>query len=260
MKKIAKILFLSASLFCTTACSDFLDQTAPSEQPGENVFESTFFTELAVNKLYGLMTQDATYSRDIPIVLSTNSDCELVDGLGTDANNTTHERGAMNYNVSPGWSKLSNVWDAMYSIIENANLIVEGINKSPLLTSGDSDQRAMERFKGEALTIRAMVYFDLIRLFGDIPYKSESSNPDLGNVYLGKSDRDVIMDELIKDLETAITLLPWAGEVSAYTTERVTKGYAHSLLANIALSRAGWSIREEQKNGYVTADKNSDPV
>ena len=52
MKKIAKILFLSASLFCTTACSDFLDQTAPSEQPGENVFESTFFTELAVNKLY----------------------------------------------------------------------------------------------------------------------------------------------------------------------------------------------------------------
>ena len=59
MKKIAKILFLSASLFCTTACSDFLDQTAPSEQPGENVFESTFFTELAVNKLYGLMTQDA---------------------------------------------------------------------------------------------------------------------------------------------------------------------------------------------------------
>ena len=260
MKKIAKILFLSASLFCTTACSDFLDQTAPSEQPGENVFESTFFTELAVNKLYGLMTQDATYSRDIPIVLSTNSDCELVDGLGTDANNTTHERGAMNYNVSPGWSKLSNVWDAMYSIIENANLIVEGINKSSLLTSGDSDQRAMERFKGEALTIRAMVYFDLIRLFGDIPYKSESSNPDLSNVYLGKSDRDVIMDELIKDLETAITLLPWAGEVSAYTTERVTKGYAHSLLANIALSRAGWSIREEQKNGYVTADKNSDPV
>ena len=56
MKKIAKILFLSASLFCTTACSDFLDQTAPSEQPGENVSESTFFTELAVNKLYGLMT------------------------------------------------------------------------------------------------------------------------------------------------------------------------------------------------------------
>ena len=40
MKKIAKILFLSASLFCTTACSDFLDQTAPSEQPGENVLSS----------------------------------------------------------------------------------------------------------------------------------------------------------------------------------------------------------------------------
>lgn len=260
MKNIAKILFLAASLFSITSCSDFLDQTAPSEQSGENVFESTFFTELAVNKLYGLMTQDATYSRDIPIVLSTNSDCELVDGLGTDASNTTHERGAMNYNVSPGWSKLANVWDAMYSIIENANLIVEGINESSLITAGGSDQRTMERFKGEALTIRAMAYFDLIRLFGDIPYKSKSSNPDLSNVYIGKIDRDIIMDELIKDLESAATLLPWAGEISSYTTERVTKGYAHSLLANIALTRAGWNIREHAKEGYISAEQNSDPV
>lgn len=117
MKNIVKIVFLATSLLTTTACSDFLDQTAPSEQSGENVFESTFFTELAVNKLYGQMTQDATYSRDIPIILGTNSDCELVDGLGTDTGNTTHERGAMNYNVSPGWSKLANVWDAMYTII-----------------------------------------------------------------------------------------------------------------------------------------------
>lgn len=260
MKNIAKIVILTASLLTTTACSDFLNQTAPSEQSGENVFESTFFTELAVNKLYGQMTQDATYSRDIPIILGTNTDCELVDGLGTDASNTTHERGAMNYNVSPGWSKLASVWDAMYTIIENANLIAEGLDNSSLITAGGSDQRAMERFKGEALTIRAMAYFDLIRLFGDIPYKSDSSNPDLSNVYIGKSDRDIIMDELIKDLETAINLLPWAGEVSSYTTERVTKGYAHSLLANIALTRAGWGIREEAKAGYVKAEKYSDPV
>ena len=260
MKNIAKIIFLTAGLLTTTACSDFLNQTAPSEQSGENVFESTFFTELAVNKLYGLMTQDATYSRDIPIVLSTNSDCELIDGLGTDATNSTHERGAMNYNVSPGWSKLADVWNAMYNIIENANLIVEGVDKSSLLEAGGSDQRAMERFKGEALTIRAMAYFDLIRMFGDIPFKSESSNPDLSNVYIGKSDRDIIMDQLIKDLETATALLPWAGEVSSYTTEHVTKGYAHALLANIALTRGGWGIRETAKEGYITATNTSDPV
>ena len=42
--------------------------------------------------------------------------------------------------------------------------------------------------------------------------------------------------------------------------ERVTKGYAHGLLAQIALTRAGWAIREEAKSGYETATDYSDPV
>lgn len=260
MKNIAKILCLTASILTSTACSDFLDQTAPSEQSGEDVFESTFFTELTVNKLYGGLTQDATYSQLIPIVLGTNTDCELIDGLGSDAYNSSNERGVMNYHANPGWSKLSDLWNAMYGIIENSNLIIVGINNSSLLTAGGSDQKAMERFKGEALTIRAMIYFDLIRLYGDIPFKKEPSKSDLSNVYLPKNDRDAIMDELINDLETAVELLPWAGEVSSYTTEHVTKGYAHALLANIALTRAGWAIREKAKEGYQTSATNSDPV
>ncbi|WP_419032988.1 RagB/SusD family nutrient uptake outer membrane protein, partial [Dysgonomonas gadei] len=127
-----------------------------------------------------------------------------------------------------------------------------------LAQSGGSDGTTMLRFKGEALTIRAMLYFDLIRFFGDVPLKLESSKSDLSNAYLEKTDRDEIMDRLITDLEEAIGLLPWAGEVSSYTTERVTKGYAHTLLANIALTRGGWAIREKSKSGYITATENSD--
>ena len=108
----------------------------------------------------------------------------------------------------------------------------------------------MERYKGEALTLRAMLYLDLIRIFGDIPFKTDVSSTDLSNVYKGKTDRDEIMDSLIVNLKEAIELLPWAGEVSGYTTERATKGYAHALLANSALTRAGGAIREQAKNGY----------
>ena len=71
---------------------------------------------------------------------------------------------------------------------------------------------------------------------------------------MAKTDRDVILDYLINDLEDAAEHLSWAGSVS---TEHVTKGYAHSLLANIALTRAGWAIRESAKAGYETAP-NSD--
>lgn len=116
----------------------------------------------------------------------------------------------------------------------------------------------MGRYLGEALTIRAMVYFDMLRYWGDIPMKLETSQPDLSNAFMAKTDRDVIMDTLMVDLEEATKLLPWAGE-NGYTTEHVTKGYAHALLAQIAMTRAGYAIREKAKDGYETASY-SDPV
>lgn len=253
MKNIAKAFILAAGVMSMASCSDFLDQTSPSELTNETISQSTYYTGLTVNKIYGGLAQDATYSQYIPIIWGLNSDCELVDGLGDDATNATSERGNMNYNANPGWSRLAQVWDAMYGVIENANLTIEMVESSPLTTGGGSDQKTMERYKGEALTLRAMLYFDLIRFFGDIPLKLESSKSDLSNAYLEKTDRDIIMDTLIVDLKKAIELLPWAGEVSTYSTEHVTKGYAHALLANIALTRAGWAIREKAKDGYETA-------
>lgn len=260
MKNIAKLFLIAGGILISTGCSDFLDQTSPSDLTQNDISESVYNTGLLVNQLYGGLTHDNTYSRSIPIIWSTNTDCELIDGLGSDTYNTSNERGNMNYNANPGWSGIASLWDEMYAIIETANLVVSSIENSSLIYTGSSDQRAMERYKGEALTIRSMIYLDLIRIFGDIPFKTDVSETGLSNIYKGKTDRDVIMDSLIVNLEEAVTLLPWAGEVSGYTTERITKGYAHALLANIALTRAGWAIRESAKSGYETSLTCSDPV
>ena len=258
MKKIFPIIALTLGTFGMTSCSDFLDQTSPSELADDAVWSSTYYTELRVNRLYGQLTNDRSYSQDLSIVWCMNSDIELVDGLGDNALNTSSERGAMNYNLDPGWSKIGDVWTMLYGIIEDANLNIEGIRGSSLLTSGtDSQKSKMKRYLGESLTLRAMVYFDLLRYFGDIPFKTEISKSDLSNAYLGKTDRDIIMEALIKDLEEAIEYLPWAGD--DITTEHVNKGYAHALLAQIAMTKAGWAIRETAKDGYETATY-SDPT
>lgn len=252
MKKILSIIALAAGVAGLSSCSDFLDQSSPSEHTDGNTWTSTYYTGLRVNKVYGGLAQDRTYAQDIPIKWGTNSDCELVDGLGSTAYASTY-RGVGNYNVTPGFSNLSGSWDAMYGIIEDANLNIEGIRGSALLTGGGSEQKEMERYLGECLTLRAMVYFDMLRYFGDIPLKLEPSKSDLSNAYIPKTDRDVIMDTLMLDLEEATELLPWADEVTGYTTEHCTKGYAHALLAQMALTRAGWAIRESAKPGYETA-------
>ena len=251
--------FALASVLGLSSCSDFLDQTSPSEMTADNTYASPYYTGLRINKLYGGMGVDRAYVQDFTFKACLNSDIELVDGIGNTATDRTSERGNMNYNSDPGWSQLSGEWDAMYGIIEDANQIIEGIRSSAAFTGGGSNQREMERYLGEALTIRAMVYFDLLRYFGDIPFKQEASKADLSNAYLEKTDRDVIMDSLMNNLDEAIQYLPWADQVTGYTTEHVTKGYAHGLLAQIAMTRAGYVIREQAKEGYETASY-SDPV
>ena len=61
MKNILKsfaIVGISAVVF--TSCSDFLDQTSPSEMTGEAVFNSTTYTQQALNKVYAGLTKDET--------------------------------------------------------------------------------------------------------------------------------------------------------------------------------------------------------
>lgn len=81
MRNIYKTLCLAAGLVAMTSCSDFLDQTSPSELDNKTTFNNTYYTELTVNKIYGSLTQDQAYSNFMPIIAGLNTDCELVDGL-----------------------------------------------------------------------------------------------------------------------------------------------------------------------------------
>lgn len=249
MKNIFKTLILAAGVVAMTGCSDYLEQTSPSEYTNGEVFGNNQTAEYAVNKLYGALT-DATYANYVPIIFGAGTDCEFIDGLGEQAALTTSERGNMNYEFNGGWNTLNIAWKSMYDIIKYSNLAISGIEGSSIYNGADSEEKVKMRAKhGEALTIRAMVYLDLVRNWGDVPYIGVEQT--LGdNVYFAKTDRDVILDKCIADLKMAKEELPWADEMPGYSTERVTKGYALGLLSQVALTRAGYAIREKQKEGY----------
>lgn len=261
MKKKYFIAALALGAMTFTSCSDFLDQKAESELSGENVYENEYFTGLRINNVYGLLTTDRTYSQDMSVTFGCNTDVECVDG--------TYKAGTHNAASYRGWgnyygasfatdNKSNQMWTEFYGIIEQCNLIISGIENSKAYQDGS---KAMRHYLGEAYTLRAMVYLDIIRLWGDVPMKMEKSLDDLSNAYVAKTDRDVIMDQLIADLQKVIdgNMLPWVGE-SGYTVEHVNMGYALGLQGQIALTRAGWAIREASKPGYETATSNSDPM
>lgn len=262
-KNIFKAFLISGLVLSATSCSDFLDQTSPSEHTPDAIATSPYYTSLVLNKVYGELTEEGLYGQLMAITLGANSDIELVDGQDASTTSQTNsERGVCNFNMVAGsWSKIQTTWDKLYEGIEYSNNVIELVNSFDTQSSGEtkSNINLMHRYRAEAMTVRALLYLDLVRNFGDVPLKLEGTKTDLSNIYVGKTDRDEIMDSMIVQLEKAIPDLCWAGE-NSYTTERITKGYAHGLLAQIALQRAGWAIREKSKDGYETATENSDPT
>ncbi len=254
-----------------SSCNDWLETTSPSRNDSDVTFTSPALTELALNKAYGYLCGN-NYTQLMTIHQGAGTDVELIDGIGSTAT-AASERGAMNYNAtSGGWNKLGTLWEEQYATIESCNLIMDGIkaNSEAIMAQGESVMHTMGKYYSEAATIRAMVYLDLVRVYGDVPMQLHSANSDLSNVNVGKTGRDEILDSLIVDLEMIVKdkALPDAGSV---TTEHITHGYAEALLANIYMTRAGYAIREAangvnaaycvdalKAKGYVKADYSDD--
>jgi hypothetical protein len=253
MKMRLSIISLALSGLIITGCKkDFLNTSSPSEFTPDLVFSSTAYTDFAITGTYALLTQDYLYSARLPLNYATNSDIEVV-GADNASYKENSNRGLSNYLGTPDNSAIAREWTTIYKMIERANLCIEGIRNSAVMKTKDST--VMKAFLGEALTLRALAYFELVKNWGDVPYKAEPTKYDLSNVYLEPTDRDVIYDNLIADLEEADTYVPWVGNGTYGTVERVTKGFIKGLTARIALFRGGYSLRN--RNGSFVTERGS---
>ncbi|WP_010416317.1 RagB/SusD family nutrient uptake outer membrane protein [Anaerophaga thermohalophila] len=233
-------------IFIFTGCEDDLLETeTKSSYTTDVVFSNPAFTLNALYGIYSLMTLDEMYSQKIPFYASLNSDIEVVAfGTGDYADNG--RRGIGNYLATPGNNEIARPWNALYRAIERANILIEEVPKSPVM-EGDNEEakRKMWTYYGEALTLRALFYFDLVRIWGDVPFKVEPTQPDGSNFFLGKTDRDEILESIIEDLQEAEQYVPWIDQSDAGTPERISKGFVKGLMARVALYRGGYSVRAE---------------
>lgn len=250
MKKRLSIIIIAAAGLALNACKkDYLNTSSPSEFTPDLVFSSTAYTDFAIVGTYALLTQDYLYSARIPLNYATNSDIEVA-GADNNSYKENSTRGLSNYLGTPDNSALAREWTTIYKMIERANTCIDGIRKSPVMNTSDST--TMKAFLGEAITLRALAYFEIVKNWGDVPYKAEPTKYDLSNVYLPPMDRDSIYDNLLTDLQEAENYVPWVGTSGDYATaERVTKGFIKGLIARIALFRGGYSLRNRNGN-YVT--------
>ena len=237
---ILKSVFVGCAVCTLTSCSDFLDTESPSQQTSQVIYENEGMARAAIMGVYSDLAGTYVYGQKMSVNWQGVSDIELASGYNNDpSKELTSDTGAANFYSD--WYNHTIQWQYIFKMAERASTAVEGIRQSDAFKSGN---KTMQRYLGEALVLRSLAYFELVRRWGDIPYKEGTSASDLSNVYAGKTDRDTIYSYLVRDMQEAIQYLPWMGEIGEYNSERITKGFAKGLLARIALFAGGWSVRD----------------
>lgn len=240
-KKILLSALFSFAL-CFTACDDYLDVHPATGFTEAEVFSSESEVQSALAGVYSLMLTDDAYSNRLAFVFNPNTDVEMA-AVNTTAVNVNGSDIAC-YEPKPYWTTLNSTWNAMYKIINNTNDVIAGIEGSDLYkTASKTEPSKITQMYGEAKTIRAMIYLDMIRIWGDVIFRTKSSTGD-EDFRVGVTDRNKILEFLIDDLKSVEPLMQYASVVE-YGTERATRSFNQGLIGLLALTRGGWALRPD---------------
>lgn len=238
MKNYIKLSFLSLSLVAVTSCE--LESPSISALDASSVFGTYSLAEAEVMSIHVSFGETNSYRGRYLPYYGINTDVEV--GNSPELSSATSDKQSLwNYNTLPNNGQMNtdnNAYAKFYEGIERANLAIEGLRQY-----GDIENKPdMAQLLGEALTLRAVIYNDLIKAWGDVPARFVPNGPD--NVYLPRTNRDVIYKQLLADLKEAEDYCYWPNENKiTQSTERISKAFVKGLRARLALYAGGYGLR-----------------
>ena len=221
------------------------DLEAPSKSSMDSsvIFSTPSLAEGAVMGIHQSFGETNSYRGRYLPYYGINSDVEWINGMDPtkmpDAGKydlCTYASTATNTQMNT----TNNAYAKFYEGIERANQAIVGLR-----AYGDVENNStMAQLLGEALTLRAVLYLDLVKGWGDVPARFEPITTE--TMYVGRSDRDIIYKQLLSDLEEASRLVAWPNETSVTkSVERVNKAFTKGLRARVALYAGGYSQRAD---------------
>ena len=235
-------VFMAALSVTIPSCKKYLEVQPVSSFGPDYVFNSVVNARTAVLGAYASMGGDNGYGIRISMYYPYDSDDMM--GQGGTPYPDNGRRDIAHFSMNSGNPELAAPYNQLYQGIERANLCIYYIPAMDLYTNGSAaDQKDLRRMYGEALTLRAQYYFELVRNWGDVSVQWQPSAFET-NLFKPKTNRDSIYMHLLDDLKTAEGLVSWRTEVVA--DERITQGAVRALRARIALFAGGYSLRQDR--------------
>jgi hypothetical protein len=241
MKKITSIIVTTLLLLGLGSCNDFLDVSSDSKYADDYVFGNHEEMNRALNTVYAYLLSGNTYGGKFYTDYVLNNDVEFTTSTATQRSISGNEYKL--FDATPNASGLASTWSDAYRCIEYANNFITGVENSDIYSLNDS---VVMQQLGEARCLRAMNYFDMVVLFGDLPFTFTRSY-DNESLTMPLVDRDEILATLIDDLRKAAPYMSYARNLTD-GIERASKEFCWSLIARIAMFRAGYSLRPDKSS------------
>lgn len=241
MKKLSYIttLFLSGSLLFMTSCDDILDTKAESAMDEVQIYSKYELAYGTITSIYHSFGETNSYRGRVLPWYGFNTDIEWYnnsDKVGdgkADIAVYACETNNNQLNIA------NDPWSKMYEAVERCNLAIAGLRNY----GNTENDKKMAHLLGEALTLRAVLYADIVNCWGDVPARFEPVSAE--TMYIPVSNKDIIFKQLIQDLQEAQDLVYWPNEADiTATVEHVNKAFVKGLLARICMQAAGYSVRE----------------
>lgn len=237
MKKTTIILMV-LGLMLITSCEEFLDVKPSNYAASETSITNAADAKVAINGLMRKMTSSSYYGRNFVI---------YGDAKGGDFAIRSQGRGLdyyYSFNHSATSGSGSGFWDQIYNCILQANNLIMNIEKMEAEERGST---ALSEYKGMALTARALMYFDLVRLYGKMYNMDKESygvplvlEPLDASAQPTRASVKDIYTQILTDLTAAAPLLPKKkvnGYINYYANKAI-EARVHLFMDNFTASLA----------------------
>jgi starch-binding outer membrane protein, SusD/RagB family len=220
-----RFLFATVAIISLSSCSEeYLEVEARGKFSTENYYKNEEQATAALIGVYDPMRKNSGGFENMITMMNAGSD-DFFAGGGSATDGATIQNFS-NHVLNSIQGNLDSFWDDPYQGINRSNTLLQ---KLPKATMSDD---LKSRFTAESKALRAIYYFNLVRMFKNIPLILEPITPD--NVYNQvQVTPQVIYAQIEKDLLDAIAVLP--ATITATELGRISKAGAQAMLGKVYL-------------------------
>lgn len=258
MKRISIFFAVLMMAFASVSCS--LDEKVYT-QTDESYVTDAAMSETLLMGVYRKLGVDGIYKQNLPFIFALTTDESKPEGSSLTAHRA---EGSNAFNASSSYIEAT--WKALYSAVYDANYFIELMDRKAA-TFPEEDQAKCEYYVAEAKALRALLYFELVRWFGNVPLVLSTADSYKAPEEFKQADPNKVYEQIEDDLNDAAEVLPYSGDTDLRSNPsfRFSKGAVLGLLTKVYATWAGyplyaegkWELAAETAGQVVTSNKHA---